>query len=149
MERCGFEGEEMRVALCVVRVVLYALCALLMTAPVFAATCESLASLRLPETTITSAKTVAAGAFTSPAPGGPAAASQFLTMPAFCRLTAALTPSSDSDIKVEVWLPVSGWNGKFQAVGNGGFAGVISYSALAAALRDGYATASTDTGHQG
>src|SRR4029453_5967923 len=50
-------------------------------------------------------------------------------------------------IKFEVWLPLSGWNGKFQGVGNGGTAGIISYSALAAGIRRGYSTASTDTGH--
>ena len=60
-----------------------------------------------------------------------------------------LTPSSDSDIKVEVWLPASGWNGKFQAVGNGGFAGTLPYAAMARAVLDGYATAGTDTGHVG
>src|ERR1700687_2402250 len=96
--------------------------------PVFAASCESLVSIKLPNTTITSANTVAAGTFTPPTPGGAAiAVSQFLTLPAFCRVAATLRPSSDSDIKVEVWLPVSAWNGKFQAVGNGGFGGVISY----------------------
>src|SRR5437879_13879843 len=115
-----------------------------------AANCESLASLKLTNTTITSSNTVAARAFTPPTTGLPGiATSQFSNLPAFCRVAATLTPSSDSDIKVEVWLPVSGWNGKFQAVGNGGFAGVISYPALAAAVKAGYASASTDTGHQG
>jgi feruloyl esterase len=123
--------------------------AALTASPALAASCESLASIKLPNTTITLAKTVAAGAFTPPNPGGPGAASQFSPLPGFCRVAASLTPSSDSDIKVEVWLPVSGWNGKFQAVGNGGFAGVISYAALAAAVKAGYAAASTDTGHQG
>jgi feruloyl esterase len=52
-------------------------------------------------------------------------------------------------IHIEVWMPASGWNGKFEGVGGGGYAGVISYPALATALRAGYATASTDTGHQG
>jgi feruloyl esterase len=46
-------------------------------------------------------------------------------------------------------MPASGWNGKFQGVGNGGWAGSISYPALRAALAGGYATASTDTGHVG
>ena len=64
-------------------------------------------------------------------------------------MAATLTPTSDSDIKVEVWLPADGWNGKFQAVGNGGWAGVISYAAMAEAVRAGYASASTDTGHVG
>jgi feruloyl esterase len=62
---------------------------------------------------------------------------------------ATLTPSSDSDIRIEVWLPASGWNGKFQAVGNGGWAGTISYGPLGAAVRRGDAAASTDTGHVG
>jgi feruloyl esterase len=62
---------------------------------------------------------------------------------------ATLKPSSDSDIKIEVWLPVSGWNGKFQGVGNGGWAGTIGYSALGNAVKAGYAGASTDTGHEG
>ena len=70
-------------------------------------------------------------------------------LPAHCRIAATLAPSSDSDIKIEVWLPSEGWNGKYQAVGNGGWAGVISYPAMATALREGYATSSTDTGHVG
>ena len=93
---------------------------------------------------------VPAGQFS--APGGDRrghTANPYKELPEFCRVAATLTPSSDSDIKVEVWLPASGWNGKFQAVGNGGWAGVISYSALADAIRAGYATASTDTGHVG
>jgi len=110
-----------------------------------AATCESLASLRLPEAKITTAEVVSAGAFSPP--GGQAAA--YKSLPEFCRVAATLTPSSDSDIKVEVWLPAAGWNQKFQAVGNGGWAGVISYGAMAEAVRAGYATASTDTGHSG
>jgi hypothetical protein len=56
-------------------------------------------------------------------------------------------PSSDSDIKIEVWLPVGDWNGKFQGRGNGGFAGEIDYHAMAVAVHEGYATAGTDTGH--
>ena len=118
-----------------------------------AASCESLLGLSLSDTKITSATEVAAGAFAPPAPSGadpglPSAA-QFARLPAFCRVTATLTPSSDSDIKIEVWMPTSGWNGKLQSVGNGGWAGVISYSAMAGALAGGYATASTDTGHSG
>jgi Tannase and feruloyl esterase len=109
-----------------------------------AATCESLASLSLPETTITSAQMVAAGTFKSPFEN-----TSYTDLPAFCRVAATLKPSRDSDIKIEVWLPASEWNRKFQAVGNGGWAGSISYSALADAVRAGYAGASTDTGHVG
>jgi feruloyl esterase len=116
-----------------------------------AATCESLKSLSLENSTVTSAETVAAGQFSLPATGRGAAQQNaaFKQLPAFCRVAATLKPSSDSDIKIEVWLPVSGWNRKYQAVGNGGWAGVISYSAMADALGRGYATSSTDTGHVG
>ena len=111
--------------------------------PGFAASCDSLASLQLPQAKITLAETVTAGAFT-PQTGR---AEPYRTLPGFCRVAATLTPSSDSDIKVEVWLPTTGWNGKLQVVGNGGWAGAISYSALAEGVRAGYASASTDTGH--
>ena len=70
-------------------------------------------------------------------------------VPAHCRISAVLTPVPESHIEIEVWLPVEGWNGKLEVVGNGGWAGVISTPAMASALREGYATASTDTGHKG
>jgi hypothetical protein len=73
----------------------------------------------------------------------------FKSMPAFCHLALVLRPSADSEINVEVWMPASGWNGKFQGQGNGGFAGSIDYFAMALAIRAGYATAGTDTGHTG
>jgi feruloyl esterase len=112
--------------------------------PAYAAPCESLASLSLPDAKITMVQVVSAGTF-SPPEGGRAAA--YKSVPEFCRVAATLAPSSDSDIKIEVWLPVSGWNRKLQAVGNGGWAGVISYAAMAEAVKSGYATVSTDTGH--
>jgi feruloyl esterase len=64
-------------------------------------------------------------------------------------VAASLAPTNDSDIKIEVWLPTTNWNQKFQAVGNGGFSGSINYAAMTAAIGRGYATASTDTGHSG
>lgn len=114
-----------------------------------AASCESLTSLTLPDTTISVSSVVAAGAFAAPGGRGPNAAAAYQDLPAFCRIAATLKPTSDSDIKIEVWLPLTEWNGKFQAVGNGGWAGVISYRELSDALRQRYATASTDTGHVG
>jgi len=66
-----------------------------------------------------------------------------------CRVTAMLTPTSDSDIRIELWLPQEGWNGKYMAVGNGGWSGSINYSGLNDGVRRGYATSSTDTGHVG
>jgi feruloyl esterase len=114
-----------------------------------AAACERLAtSLSLPNTTVGAAQAVAAGKFIPP--GRSAAAAQAAaSLPAFCRVALRLAPSSDSDIKSEVWLPMSGWNGKFLQVGNGAWGGSIQYSALGDALRRGYAAASTDTGHTG
>src|SRR5262245_22666520 len=111
-----------------------------------AASCESLASAALENAAITLSQTVAAGAFSPPGGG---AARGFASLPSFCRVVATLKPSPDSDIQVEVWMPTSGWNGKFQAVGNGGWAGTISYPALGEAVRRGYASSSTDTGHRG
>src|SRR5215467_6166579 len=125
---------------------------LLTVVPLSAAPCESLAGLKLPDTTITMAQSVAAGAF-SPGGGGRAGGgrggAQFGDLPAFCQVAATVKPTTDSDIKIEVWLPASNWNGKFEAVGNGGWNGNIDQNALAAGLRRGYATASTDTGHEG
>jgi feruloyl esterase len=121
------------------------------TVPVFSAsTCASLTGLKLNSTAITTAETVAAGAFTSPlpAPKGKQPPS-FRNVPAFCRVAATLTPVPDSEIKVEVWLPETGWNGNLQSVGNGAWAGTIGYTAMGTALTAGYATASTDTGHSG
>src|SRR5215472_17404612 len=113
-----------------------------------AATCEGLASLSLPHTTFTLVQPVEAGALTLLGGRGPNPNAAYKDLPSFCRVAATLKPTSDSDIKIEVWLP-DRWNGKFQAVGNGGWAGVISYRELSEALRAFYATASTDTGHEG
>jgi feruloyl esterase len=122
--------------------------AALIADPADRTSCESLHKLTLPNTAITAAQVVPAGEFTAAPPGrGPAPS--FKDLAAFCRVQATLTPTADSDIKIEVWLPADGWNGKFQAVGNGGWAGIISYGPLGAAVRRGYAAASTDTGHVG
>lgn len=109
--------------------------------------CESLASLNLADTTIVSATSVSAGPFNLPRGGNPRQP-ESLTVPAFCRVQGVIKPTPDSDIKFEVWMPAQGWNGKFEGVGNGRFAGSINYRDLGAALRAGFATASTDTGHE-
>ncbi len=114
-----------------------------------AATCESVSSIALRNATITTAATVDAGAFPPPPGRGPNAGAVYKRLPAFCRVAATLKPSADSAIKIEVWMPSAGWNGKLQSVGNGAWAGTISYPALATALAAGYAAASTDTGHEG
>ena len=112
--------------------------------------CEQLAQLALPNTKITSAQLVAAGTFAPPPATAPWLAGDpnlYKRLPAFCRVTAEAKPSADSDIKIEVWMPAAGWNGKFRGQGNGGFAGEIDYGSLAGAVAQGYATAATDTGH--
>ena len=109
--------------------------------PAVAAPCDQLAALALKDATVTSARLISAGEFAPPTvtEGNANNRNAFKNLPAFCRVAATLKPSSDSDINVEVWLPASGWNGKFQAVGNGGWAGAISYPAMADAIRAGYA----------
>ena len=106
--------------------------------------CDSLKTLSLPRAAITAVESVAAGA-QAPGRGRGAAA----PLPAHCRVAVTLTPSADSHIEMELWLPTENWNGKFLAVGNGGWAGSISFDAMASGLRRGYATASNDTGHKG
>jgi feruloyl esterase len=118
---------------------------------VAATSCESLAKLALPHSTVTLAQAVPAGQLTLPAgalpafPGFPPP--NFGSLPAICRVAATLKPSADSDIKIEVWMPASSWNGKLEVVGNGAWAGNIGYRDLATAVTAGYAAASTDTGH--
>ena len=163
--------------------VAFALVSLLGQSP---SSCQRLATLSLPNTTITSVQVVGAGAFTPPAAGsarGAGGSSAFAgtlgpvpevpgrvtantaglglgynggrgipaytTLPAFCRVTATLKPSADSDIRMETWLPLTGWNGHFRGTSPNGLGGVVNYNAMAVALTDGFAVASTDTGHQG
>jgi feruloyl esterase len=130
--------------------------------------CDQL-KLSLPDTEATSIQFVAAGPFVAPAPIIPAVAvapapvapgrgagrgagrgpaQPATAVPAYCRVQMILKPSSDSLIEAAMFLPVENWNGKLQVVGNGGWAGSVSYPAMAAALREGYATASNDTGHR-
>ena len=91
---------------------------------------------KLPQTSVTVAQTVAAGTLRGARPTAVAssAGASLAAAPAFCRVAATLTPSSDSDIKIEVWLPrgPGAWNGRFQAVGNGGWTGSIPYASMAA-----------------
>lgn len=102
--------------------------------------CESLTGLKLPYTTITLAQRVAAGTFAPPS-GAP-----IPDLPAFCRVAATLKPTADSDIRIELWMPESGWNSRFEGTGNGGFAGGISWNSLAGEVRRGFAVANTDMG---
>jgi feruloyl esterase len=115
------------------------------------ASCESVASLSLPNTTIASAEAVAAGAFTSAAPtrGGEGAASPFKDLAAFCRVTGSVQRAGDTDVKIEVWMPTEGWTGDFQPAASGFAGGTIAYGEMAQLLKRGAATANTNRGHDG
>jgi feruloyl esterase len=109
-----------------------------------AATCESLAALGLQDSAITLANRVTSPIALETGPGFPPVT---VAVP-ICRVAATLTPTSDSQIKVEVWLPApESWNGKFEGIGNGGLGGAINYAGMVPGLQLGYAVAATDTGH--
>jgi Tannase and feruloyl esterase len=104
--------------------------------------CASLASLLLPYATVTIAKEVTSGSFTPPGSTTP-----ITGLPPFCRVAGDATPTIESHIGFEVWIPLSNWNGKYEQVGNGGYAGSIPYSSIASGLQLGYAAAGTNDGH--
>src|SRR5262245_25551389 len=142
--------------------------------PASAATCEALASETFPHVKITSVQVVAAGAFRQPGggrqnvppirPRGPITLgsagfglgynggkrnARYEELPAFCQVTATLTPTTTSEIRAELWLPMTGWNGKFIGTSPNGMGGNIPYGSMANALREGYAVVGEDTGHRG
>jgi feruloyl esterase len=104
--------------------------------------CEKLTELKLTRAAITSAKVVAAG----PIPGR--SGRPPIEAPERCVVEGVARPTKDSEISFEVWLPVNGWNDKYQQVGNGGWAGSIPTGSLVNAIQRGYATAGTDDGHR-
>ena len=124
------------------RLFLCAACSLVPSVITAAPTCSSLTRLIIPNTAVTSAVDVSAGAFTPPG------AARSINLPEFCRVMAVSRPANDSEIHFEVWMPApANWNRKFEGTGNGGFSGSLSYSTMADALNRGYATAGSDTGH--
>src|SRR6266850_7459975 len=144
----------------------------LLGAAAFATTpCENLTSIKFADATITSAALVPEGPPPARGGGGGAGAAGAArggaarggaapqargpvapppNIPAHCQVKLVLKPTPDSFINMELWLPTQNWNGKFIGVGNGGFAGSIQglNNEMPQALRLGYATAGTDTGHQ-
>lgn len=107
-----------------------------------AAPCESLQNARIPNVTIVDATSVPAGTFQPPN-----STAAFPNLPEFCRVVATAEPVPGSSIGIEVWLPSTTWNGRYQQVGNHGFAGTIYRSEMAPQLRRGFATGATDDGH--
>jgi feruloyl esterase len=102
--------------------------------------CASLKDFKMEGATITAAEGVPAGSFTA------GDSKSYANLPAFCRVTATLSPVHDSAIRVEMWLPQEGWKGVFEGTGTGGFGGRFIYPALASGLRQGYAVINSDEG---
>ncbi len=139
-----------RVLLVAAAALLFSIAASAQSASPSAASCGRLDEISLPSAKVTSAQVIPAGAFTPPPLphfDGEGPDPIFKSLPAFCRVQITATPSTDSDIRIEVWLPAENWNRRLQGVGNGGFAGSIPYHGLAEAIRQGYAAVATDTGH--
>src|SRR5271165_1889530 len=113
--------------------------------------CSRLMGTKITGATILLADPVAAGAFAGPAApsSGRDLTAPYKNVPAFCRVVVVAKPTADSDIRIEVWLPASGWNAKLQGIGNGGFAGLIDFKQLGTPVSKGYAATATDTGHTG
>jgi feruloyl esterase len=109
-----------------------------------ASACAGLTNQPLPGTTITAAQAITGGSFTPPG-----SSNAMTSLPPFCRVAGAIEPTAESHILFEVWLPLEKWNGKFAGVGNGGWAGTISYGPLQEQLRRGYAVASNEHGAPG
>ncbi|MGZ9812299.1 tannase/feruloyl esterase family alpha/beta hydrolase [Pseudoroseicyclus sp. H15] len=119
----------------------------LAAAPAVAQDCAGLEGMALGSGSITAATAVEAGALEIPGRDGPVAIAD---APALCRVSAELASEEGSVIGMEIWLPAAeAWNGRFVTVGNGGFAGSLSLSAMTGPLSAGYAVATTDTGHEG
>ncbi len=111
-------------------------------APAEAASCEALTGKQFPDGLITAAVSVPGPSFT--APNG----QTYQGLPPFCRVAAVSTPTPDSLINIELWLPSSNWNQRFMGNGNGGYAGTIAVSvpSMIEGLQLGFAVASTDMG---
>ena len=112
--------------------------------PLSNASCERLAMLSVPGASITGAQVVVNGSFT---PQGRGATDPIANLPPFCRVTASAHRQGDSDVAVEVWLPAKGWNGEFRPASSGFAGGAITYVEMADLLREGWATANTNRGH--
>lgn len=65
-----------------------------------------------------------------------------------CAVIVNATSSAESSFTFGLFLP-DAWNSRFLAVGNGGFAGGINWLSMGDGPPYGFATVSTDTGHNG
>ena len=119
--------------------------ALVLTPATASTSCEGLAALWLPHATITSAQSIPAGTFTPPG------STPLTGLPAFCRVEGVSSPTRDSEIGFELWIPRKAWNAKYLQIGNLVYAGNLprQYGQMATALRRGYAAAANDGGNTG
>jgi feruloyl esterase len=106
--------------------------------------CTDLKGLDLPHTEVTSAAVATEGPIPLPPVFGN---TDPIVAPERCEVQAITRPTKDSEIRIELWLPVTGWNGKYLQIGNGGWAGSINRAGLIGPLKRGYAVAATDNGH--
>ena len=108
------------------------------------APCQAIAAERFPDTTVISAADIPPGTrFVDPNQGPVANGVEI------CRVGATVSTTPGEHVGIELWLPRSGWNGRFEGLGSGGFGGSISYAELVPAVARGFAAATTDTGHVG
>ena len=106
-----------------------------------ASDCAGLANVKLEGATIASASVVS----------GPSTIGGARVAVPFCRVEGVARPSSDSEIRFEVWLPSTSdkWTGRMKIDGTGGYAGGVPYALLAQDIGDGFVTAGSNMGHDG
>ncbi|OJJ45934.1 hypothetical protein ASPZODRAFT_133801 [Penicilliopsis zonata CBS 506.65] len=71
----------------------------------------------------------------------------YTNLPEYCAVYVNVSSSATSSYEFAVWLPTQTWNGRYLAYGNGGFTGQIAFADMAPGLEYGFATVSTNTGH--
>lgn len=108
--------------------------------------CESLSENDSDEFTISQATEIAGGTRTFDDPYSPASIDE---LPALCDVRAIRSDPGGKTVTETIWMPNENWNGRFQGVGGSGYSCGPKYEALAAAVKNGYAAATTDCGHSG
>jgi Tannase and feruloyl esterase len=104
--------------------------------------CKDLRSFTFPNTTITDVASMPGGAYVAQDAWHLA----FNDLPPWCQVTAKIRPTPDSDINVQVWLPIQRYNSRYLGAGNGGYGGSHFQSELAQGVANGFATSTTDMG---
>ncbi|MCW2367719.1 feruloyl esterase [Sphingobium sp. B7D2B] len=111
-------------------------------APAFADRCAAARALLPANVTLTTLETVAPAPHWQ-SPTSPTSPKGEAVRADFCRLAGRI----DGDIGFELWLPRD-WNRRFLGTGVGGEAGYYNYADMARGVEQGFAAASSDTGHR-